>query len=194
MPTPPSTEPAPAVRPARGAELVLDVVAFGDRGKSIARLDLPGDGPEDRTGYVVFVPGAVPGDRVLARVGKRKKGYAEARVLDLITPSPLRVTPRCPYAEPCGGCTWQHLDYPAQLEMKREAVERSLTHAGGLDLSGVPVRPTIGADRDEGSGGVYYYRNKMEFSFAAQRWLTDGEIATGQDYDRHFALGLHVPG
>jgi 23S rRNA (uracil1939-C5)-methyltransferase len=104
------------------------------------------------------------------------------------------VTPRCPYAEPCGGCTWQHLDYPAQLEMKREAVERLLTHAEGLDLAGVPVRPTIGADRDEGSGGVYYYRNKMEFSFAAQRWLTDAEIATGDDFDRHFALGLHVPG
>ncbi|HEX8297787.1 MAG TPA: 23S rRNA (uracil(1939)-C(5))-methyltransferase RlmD, partial [Rubricoccaceae bacterium] len=99
-----------------------------------------------------------------------------------------------PYADVCGGCTWQHLSYPAQLEMKREAVERSLTYAAGLDLGGVPVRETIGADRDEGSGGVYYYRNKMEFSFSAQRWLTDAEIATEESFDRYFALGLHVPG
>ncbi len=190
----PPSEPAPAQaggRPARGAELVVDVVAFGDRGKSIARLDLPGSDP-DRGGYIVFVPGAVPGDRVRVRIAKRKKGYAEARVLELLEASPLRVDPRCPYAFVCGGCTWQHLGYDAQLEMKREAVERSLTHA--LDLGGVPVRPTIGADRPEGSGGVYYYRNKMEFSFAAQRWLTDAEIATEEHFDRNFALGLHVPG
>ena len=58
----------------------------------------------------------------------------------------------------------------------------------------MPVRETLGAERDEGSGGVYYYRNKMEFSFSAQRWLTDAEIATEEHFDRHFALGLHVPG
>ncbi len=190
----PTPEPAPAQvgsRPARGAEMVVDVVAFGDRGKSIARLDLPG-ADADRGGYIVFVPGAVPGDRVRVRIAKRKKGYAEARVLELVEASPLRVVPRCPYADVCGGCTWQHLSYDAQLEMKREGVERGLTHA--LDLGGVPVLPTIGADRPEGSGGVYYYRNKMEFSFAAQRWLTDAEIATEEHYDRNFALGLHVPG
>ncbi len=187
----PNAAPPPAGRPARGAEMVVDVVAFGDRGKSIARLDLPGD-ESDRGGYIVFVPGAVPGDRVRVRIAKRKKGYAEARVLELVEASPLRVDPRCPYAYVCGGCTWQHLSYDAQLEMKREGVERGLTHA--LDLGGVPVRPTIGADRPEGSGGVYYYRNKMEFSFAAQRWLTDAEIATEENFDRNFALGLHVPG
>ena len=193
---PPRPVPAEAgSRPARGAELIVDVVDFGDRGKSIARLDLPGSDPgregSPRGGYVVFVPGAVPGDRVRVRIAKRKKAYAESRVLEVITPSPLRVDPRCPYAFVCGGCTWQHLGYDAQLEMKRESVERSLM---SLDLGGVPVLPTIGADRDEGSGGVYYYRNKMEFSFAAQRWLTDAEIATEEHYDRHFALGLHVPG
>ena len=133
------------------------------------------------------------------RIATRKKAYAEARLLEVVQRSALRVVPRCPYAAVCGGCTWQHLEYAAQLEMKREAVERSLTHlpgaaGGGLDLSAAPVRPTIGADRDEGSGGVFYYRNKMEFSFAAQRWLTDAEIATGEVVDRNFALGLHVPG
>ncbi len=203
---PDAAAPTPSARPARGAELVVDVVAFGDRGKSIARLEAPASGEsggdaggEARSGYVVFVPGAVPGDRVRVRIAKRKKGYAEARVLELVTPSPLRVVPRCPYADVCGGCTWQHLAYPAQLEMKREAVERGLAHArtpagSGLDLGGVPVRATLGAERDEGSGGVYYYRNKMEFSFSAQRWLTDAEIATDEHFDRHFALGLHVPG
>ena len=199
-PTGPTPDPSalPDARPRRGAEMTVDVVSFGDRGKSVARLDLPGGiangDAGERSGYVVFVPGGVPGDRVRVQIGKSKKGYAEARVLEIVEPSPLRVVPRCPYADVCGGCTWQHLAYPAQLEMKREAVERLLTHTDGLDLGDVSVRPAIGADRDEGSGGVYYYRNKMEFSFAAQRWLTDAEIATGEAFDRHFALGLHVPG
>src|SRR5690606_32517965 len=86
--------------------------------------------------------------------------------------------------------------YEAQLEMKRQAVAEALAHTGGFDLDalGVAVRPTLGADRDEGSGGVYFYRNKMEFSFSAHRWLTDWEIASGEEHDRDFALGLHVPG
>jgi 23S rRNA (uracil1939-C5)-methyltransferase len=176
---------APIPQPAaltRGAEVELSVEKFADRGKSLARLD----------GYVVFVEGAVPGDRVRARVFKRKKSFAEARLLEVLAPSPLRTEPRCEYFWSCGGCKWQHVRYEAQLEMKRQAVEEALVHAGGFDLKamGVEVRPTIGADEDR----VYFYRNKMEFSFSAGRWLTGWEIASGEDLDKDFALGLHVPG
>lgn len=174
----------------RGREVEITLTDFADRGKSLARV---GDG--DR-GYVVFVAGAVPGDRVKARVFKRKRSFAEARILDVLEPSPLRVQPRCEYFDSCGGCKWQHVGYEAQLEMKRDHVEGALRHEGGIDLdthgasgAGVQVLPTIGAE-----GEPYYYRNKMEFSFSAQRWLTDWEIASGEAMDKDFALGLHVPG
>jgi 23S rRNA (uracil1939-C5)-methyltransferase len=182
---PSSTPAAESQQPtalARGAEVELAIEKFADRGKSLARLG----------GYVVFVDGAVPGDRVRARVFKRKKAFAEARLLEVLAPSPLRTAPRCEYFGSCGGCKWQHVRYEAQLAMKRQAVEEALVHAGGFDLEnlGVEVRPTLGADE----GRVYFYRNKMEFSFAAGRWLTDWEIASGEELDKDFALGLHVPG
>jgi 23S rRNA (uracil1939-C5)-methyltransferase len=181
MEPPAARSPQPAALQ-RGAEVELTIEKFADRGKSLTRLD----------GYVVFVEGAVPGDRVRARVFRRKKAFAEARLLEVIEPSPLRTEPRCEYFWSCGGCKWQHVRYEAQREMKRQAVEEALVHAGGFDLEamGVEVRPAIGADEDR----VYFYRNKMEFSFAAGRWLTDWEIASGEDLDRDFALGLHVPG
>ncbi|NNF59670.1 MAG: 23S rRNA (uracil(1939)-C(5))-methyltransferase RlmD [Rhodothermaceae bacterium] len=176
---------APPTRPRlkRGAEIELTLEKFADRGKSLARLD----------GYVVFVAGAVPGDRVRAKVFKRKKSFAEARLLEVLEPSDLRTEPRCEYFAACGGCKWQHVEYEAQLDMKQQAVAEALAHTGGLDLEalGVEVRPTLGA---EDTSGIYFYRNKMEFSFAAQRWLTDWEIASGETLDKTFALGLHVPG
>ena len=173
----------------RGREVELTMEDFADRGKSLARVAAT----DERRGYVVFVAGAVPGDRVRARVMKRKKGFAEARLLEVLEPSGLRVEPRCEYFDACGGCKWQHVEYPAQLAMKGEAAVSSLARAG-LDLSAADVRPPLGAGDFDGSGGRYFYRNKMEFSFSAQRWLTDWEIATGQEIDTSFALGLHVPG
>lgn len=160
----------------KGTEVTLDIEKFADRGKSLARRD----------GYVVFVAGAVPGDRVRARVFKRKKNYAEARLLEVLTPSPLRTEPRCEYFGVCGGCKWQHVDYAAQCEAKRQSVAEALAHHGGFP--DVDVHPTLGAPE------TYFYRNKMEFSFSAERWLTPGEIASGQRFDTGFALGLHVPG
>lgn len=167
---------------AKGDIVELRVERFGDRGKSVARI---GD-----SGYVVFLDAAVPGDRVRAEIRKRKGRYAEATVLGVLEPSELRTDPICEYFGTCGGCRWQHVAYSAQLEMKRQAVVDALTHLGGLDLDALDVNvpPTIGCDQP------YFYRNKMEFSFSAGRWLTDAEIASGEIFDRDFALGLHVPG
>lgn len=135
---------------------------------------------------MVFVPWAVPGDRIRARISRAKKSYAEARLEEIIHPSPLRTEPRCFYFGTCGGCKWQHVEYAAQLQAKTDSVRDALQRAGGLP--DVVVRPAIGSD------SVYFYRNKMEFSFSAARWLTREEIESGREFDTNFALGLHVPG
>lgn len=160
----------------KGAEITVTLEKFADKGKSLARM----------SGYVVFVPGAVPGDTVRARVYKKRKKFAEAGILEVLVPSPLRTTPKCRYFASCGGCKWQHVDYQAQLDAKTQSVHDALVHHGGF--RDIAVMPTIGAEK------IYYYRNKMEFSFSAMRWLTPEEIKSSEDFDRSFALGLHVPG
>ncbi|MEJ2157539.1 MAG: 23S rRNA (uracil(1939)-C(5))-methyltransferase RlmD [Desulfobacteraceae bacterium] len=154
-------------------ELVVDQIAFG--GKGICRVD----------GLAVFVDQAVPGDRVSARIIKKKKNYAEARVLELLEPSSHRVDAPCPYSGICGGCKWQFLDYKRQMLYKQQHVEESLAHIGQIE--GVAVHPTIPSDR------VFGYRNKMEFSCAERRWLLPEEMGR-DDVDTGMALGLHVPG
>ena len=159
----------------KGQELELEIaqVAFGGRG--IARVN----------GMAVFVDQAVPGDRVLARIFRKKKNYAEARVLTLIAPSVQRVAAPCPYSGVCGGCKWQFLAYEHQLKYKQEHVREALEHIGSI--MDVPVHPTVPSER------VFAYRNKMEFSCATQRWLMPDEMGL-DGVDAGMALGLHVPG
>ena len=161
---------------ARGDCIEADIEKFADGGKSLARVD----------GFVVFVPWAAPGDRVRARVYKKKKSYAEAAIEEVLSPSALRVPPVCAYFGSCGGCRWQHVEYQAQLDAKTESVQDALVRVGGF--AEASARPAIG------SAKRYFYRNKMEFSFSANRWLTRAEIDSGGRFDTRFALGLHVPG
>lgn len=159
----------------KGREIELDItdLAFGGRG--IARVD----------GFTVFVDQAVPRDRVLAKIIKRKKNYAQARVLSLISPSPYRRDPPCPYSGWCGGCKWQFLDYDKQLEYKQRHVSESLAHIGGIR--------DVCVHQSRSTGRQFHYRNKMEFSCADRRWLLPGELGD-PDADISFAVGLHVPG
>src|SRR5438309_1028298 len=106
-------------RPGDVLELQVDSLAFG--GEGVARL---GD-----NGYVVFVAGAIPGDRVRAVVYKRKRSYAHARVVDVLAPSRERVAPRAQHP----GVAWQVLPYERQLQIKRAQVEEALRRLGGLD-------------------------------------------------------------
>ena len=99
-------------------ELQIEKVAFG--GKGIAYVDE----------YVVFVDECLPGDRLIARITKSKKNYAEGYVRELLTPSPLRREAPCAHFSHCGGCKWQHVDYAQQLQFKRQHVEESLRHIG----------------------------------------------------------------
>jgi len=163
-----------------GDEIEITVENFASEGKSVARLD----------GLVVFVAGGVPGDRVRARVTKSKKKFSEADTVDVLSPSPLRVQPRCKHFGTCGGCKWQHVSYAAQLDFKRQHVIDALERIGGF--GGVEVNPTLGSPEE------FFYRNKMEFSFG-DRWVTREELKARDSQQKPkdrtplFALGLHIP-
>ena len=161
------------VRKGHILELRIEKLIFGGRG--LARVN----------GLAIFVERAVPGDEVRVRVFKKKKNHAEARLVELIAPSPFRVKPPCRYSGFCGGCTWQFLDYENQLFFKREHIIESLEHIG--QLASIRVHPVIPSEK------IFGYRNKMEFSFSDRRWLLPEELPR-KDIPKDFALGLHVPG
>jgi 23S rRNA (uracil1939-C5)-methyltransferase len=156
---PAQVEPMPAgdtPRPQRGDELELriDSLAFGAEG--VARL---GDG-----GYVVFVAGAIPGDRVRAVVHKRKRSYAHARTVEVLEPSPERIAPRAEHP----GVPWQVLPYERQLAIKRSQVDDALRRIGHLD--GFELQEIVPALEE------WRYRNKLEYSFGAS---PDGVLECG---------------
>ncbi len=159
----------------KGQTLELEITDLAFGGKGIAKLD----------GLTVFVDNGLPGDRVSARIAKKRKRYLEARIVDLLSPSPDRIDPACPYSGCCGGCRCQALSYEKQLAYKRQHVVDAFAHIGGI--RDVPVNPVLPAQRGFG------YRNKMEFSCTDRRWLLPGEMKDGIS-DAGFALGLHAPG
>jgi 23S rRNA (uracil1939-C5)-methyltransferase len=142
-------------------------------GNCIARIDE----------QVVFVKFAAPGDLADIQVVKRKKNYMEARIVNLIEPSPLRVAPRCEHFGVCGGCKWQHLDYTEQLKAKSQQVKDSLERLGGQrDFELLPI---IGGDQ------TYEYRNKLDLTFSDQAWVLDFDK---ENPIRPKGLGFHIPG
>ncbi len=137
---------SPGLRLQRDQLIDLTVTGLAFGGMGIAKLDE----------FVVFVTGAVPGDVVRARVTKNKKRYAEARVDELLTPSPDRLPARCRHFGGCGGCVWQSLDYAVQLEYKANQVAESLQHLGGIrDFALMPI---------VGMKDPWRYRNRADFS------------------------------
>ncbi len=162
-----------AVKKGELVELVIDSTAFG--GKGFTKID----------GVAVFVEGAIPYDRVRAKILKKRKSHMEARAIEILAPSPFRQYPPCKYSGFCGGCKWQFLKYDQQLEYKRQHAIDALEHIGLI--KGVTVHDTIPSDL------VFGYRNKMEFSCSDRRWLPPDEWEKGNS-DNDVALGLHVPG
>ena len=155
------SEGAPARSPGRlrrGAEFEAEIETLAYGGRGIARPD----------GYVVFVNGGLPGDRVRARVGKSKKSYAEANLVELLTPGPGRIDEADLHqGEPCPGGPWQALPYETQLAFKQEQVSDAMSRIGrleGFDLD--PIVPAVEQWR---------YRNKVEYSFGEQ----DGRLVLG---------------
>jgi 23S rRNA (uracil1939-C5)-methyltransferase len=181
----------------RGDEIVLTVDDAAFEGRTIGRYE----------GFVVFVDGAVPGDSVRVKILKSKKNYAEAKVVAVEQPSPFRVAPRCRHFGPCGGCKWQHVDYSLQLKFKRQHVVDAFERIGGFPDPN--VLPIIGSD------DAFFYRNKMEYSFAEKEWLetpplkvhsedgnnphlsqtqiVNGKLVVSEVEPSEIHLGLHVP-
>jgi len=161
-------------KPDRGDRLELSTESLAFEGKAVARRD---------DGYVVFVEGALAGERIIAEIKKAKSNFAEAKLVEILAEGPDRRKPICPYFGICGGCSLQHMNYAAQLLSKKQQVIDLFERVG--KIPNPPVRDVIAAPNE------YNYRNKMEFSFSDERWLTEEEIASGDVQDR-FALGLHV--
>lgn len=172
----------------KGTILDLEITGYAFEGKGIAKfLKDSSDYEEELKKFVVFVKGTYPGDKVAARISKIKKSYAEAKLLNILSPSKYRTTPKCSYHGVCGGCHQQDLEYEQQLKFKEEQVREIFERIGGFKQ--VEMLPIISSEKE------YFYRNKMEFSFARKRWLTPEEISTMQEIsDRDFAVGLHIPG
>ncbi|MCE5253652.1 MAG: 23S rRNA (uracil(1939)-C(5))-methyltransferase RlmD [Actinomycetia bacterium] len=138
------SSPDPRLQKNQVVDLKISGLAFG--GKGIAKVD----------DFVVFVSSAVPGDSVRARVTRQKKHYAEARVEQLLAPSPDRQPARCHFFGRCGGCSWQALDYGVQLDYKARQVGESLEHLGGLhDFELLSI---------VGMADPWRYRNRADFS------------------------------
>ncbi|MFT4031224.1 MAG: 23S rRNA (uracil(1939)-C(5))-methyltransferase RlmD [Siphonobacter sp.] len=153
----------------------LRVDDFAAEGKCLARHD----------GQVIFIEGeAAPGDLIDVRIFKTKSSFREGRVITVHEFSNIRQTPRCQHFGTCGGCKWQHVQYETQLDFKTRQVRDSLERIAKVSHPG--IRPIIGSQYE------YGYRNKLEFTFSANRWYTDAEISSGDTLNRR-AAGFHVP-
>jgi 23S rRNA (uracil1939-C5)-methyltransferase len=131
--------------------LEIDALSYGPHG--IGRLG----------GKAVMVPHTAPGDTVEARIVESKERYAVGEMVRLIAPSSVRQTPLCPYVGVCGGCSWQHLRYEAQLEAKQQSVEDALRRIGKLDR--FELRPIIRSSNE------YHYRRRVRLQVDASRKL-----------------------
>ncbi|HMQ00516.1 MAG TPA: 23S rRNA (uracil(1939)-C(5))-methyltransferase RlmD, partial [Cyclobacteriaceae bacterium] len=153
----------------------LYIESMAAEGKCLAKVE----------GKVVFVADVAPGDRIKAQVTKVKSRYADAKMLELITPSSHRLVPFCNHYNICGGCKWQHVDYQTQLQFKQQQVIDNLERIGGLNLP--QVSPILASSKTS------HYRNKLDFTFSNRTWLTHDDLKSGKSNQQE-TLGFHVPG
>ncbi len=154
----------------------LEITSIAAEGKALGKYN----------DIVVFVPMAIPGDVVDVQIRSKRRRFMEGFIVNFIKRSPLRVDPFCEHYGICGGCKWQHLPYSEQLRFKQEQVVDQLSRIGKIDLP--EISPIIGSEK------TTFYRNKLEFTFAHKRWLTNEEVASDIDIENSPALGFHIPG
>lgn len=142
--------------------VMVTIEDIGTDGEGIGKVD----------GFTLFVKDAIVGDVVEARITKAKKQYAYARLEKVLTPSPFRIEPRCPYHRQCGGCQLQALDYQKQLEYKQQKVRNNLIRIGGFTAAEVDavMEPIIGMEEP------YRYRNKAQYPVGTDR---EGHVVMG---------------
>ena len=154
----------------------IEIEAFAAEGKALARVD----------DLVVFVPFAAPGDVADIKLSRKRKQYAEGRIVAFKKYSPDRTEPFCSHFGVCGGCQWQHLPYAAQLRYKQQQVLDAMQRIAKVEIP--EPGPIIGSENDR------FYRNKLEFTFSNKRWRTIDEIKSGVEFKDNDALGFHIPG
>lgn len=152
----------------------IQIEGVAAEGKCITRHD----------SKVIFVTGVAPGDVADIKIIRKKKSFLEAIPLEIKAYSKLRQDPFCSHFGTCGGCKWQHLDYTAQLKFKQQQVIDSLERIGKVKLP--EISPIMA------SQSTRFYRNKLEFTFSNNRWLTREEIDKEGELDRD-GLGFHIP-
>ncbi len=137
--------------------LTFEITDINSEGAGVGRYD----------GQVIFVPYALPNEKIEALIIKVAKNYAVGKLLNVITPSPFRQTPPCPYFYKCGGCDFQHLNYEEQLKLKCNSTIKNIQKLSGKDIK---IQEIISADK------VWNYRNKAQFPIAKNN---DGKIILG---------------
>ncbi len=128
--------------------LTLTTLAYG--GAAMGRYE----------GKAIFVPFALPGETIRARLVEERKNYARAELLQVLQPAPERIPPRCPHFGQCGGCHYQHLPYPAQLQAKTDILRDQLTRIG--KIANPPLRPIVPSPQQ------WNYRNHIQLHLTAQ--------------------------
>lgn len=156
----------------KGSLIIVKAEKMINQGLCLGRIE----------GKIVLIDGCLPGEIVSAKIQKIKKDYIEAKTVEIIEKSTSRINPVCKYFGFCGGCKLQNLNYSEQLKIKKSFVEEAFERTS--KIFDINVNNVIGSD-DE-----FFYRNKMEFSFA-KRWMFEG--ISYSDKEKEFALGLHIP-
>jgi 23S rRNA (uracil1939-C5)-methyltransferase len=149
---------------------------YAAEGKSLARVD----------GKVIFIENAIPGDVVDVRLTKNKKDWGEGFITAIRQYSPDRIEPFCSHFGVCGGCRWQMLPYPRQLQYKQKQVEDVLRRIGKVALP--PLLPILGAPEST------HYRNKIEYTFSNKRFLLPAELADPSASSQQNVAGFHARG
>ena len=152
------------------------VVDIADDGKAVGKV----------SDLTVFISHAVPGDVVDVQVVRKRKKYVESIPVRFSKYSEWRVEPLCSVFAECGGCKWQDFDYRQQLLFKHKHVSDCLIRIGGLNVP--EIAPVLPADP------TMFYRNKLEFTFSSNRWITAEEIQSELEAVNRNALGFHIPG
>src|ERR1035437_1242905 len=152
----------------------INITGTSSDGRAVARINE----------QVVFVQDAIPGDIGDIMIYKKKKSFMEGRLIKITTPSIDRVLPFCEHFGICGGCKWQNMSYEAQLTFKQLQVEDALKRLAKIKLPEISkIIP---------SPSTKYYRNKLEFTFSNNRWLTIEEMQDESIKNKN-ALGFHTP-
>tara|TARA_B100001250_G_scaffold36495_2_gene29255 strand:+ start:3378 stop:4775 length:1398 start_codon:yes stop_codon:yes gene_type:complete len=156
----------------KGQEIELTIEALAYGGKGISRYD----------NFVIFVEKSIPGQKVLAYIYRKKKDYAEARIIEILSESSSFTNPKCIHFSTCGGCKAQQLDYAEQVNQKKNQVQHIFERQAGIN--DFIIDKVISAEP------IYNYRNKMEFTFSKNRWILEDEP---DNVESNFALGMHIP-